>query len=851
MQWLNGLKMTPERLMDNTADDQITSGLTVPAGWSVSSFTATRLHGITFVEIFVTRTGADITESSAGSGNIAGDPQMCTLPDGWAPPRAINAVWGNGTTDGEAVISSTGEVDLRSISGSGNIATGTNVRVNAIWISQNTGIAPATESTDVNTVRELGVFFVTGAAGDGTTDDRTLVQAAIDDAIAFGGGTVVIPAGRTYGISDFLTITGDNVTIWAYGATLKAIGNTGLLRNFTGSETFATYSGHSHITVLGGTWDGNAYNGTDGTVTAETDVLNFVHAQDITVRDARILNTSTAHALEFNSVDGGRAINCQFYGFADNSVGSVRQFSEAVQIDMSKSGSSSIGLFDNTPSKNIRIEGCRFGSSSRCGNFGRAVGSHTVTAGVTYDNIQVLGNRIDGTLQEGVYGYGWRRAVIADNIINSTGYSGIQVTQPNPATTAITQHTVDIYGNTIEASGTDSAIRVLGYATSKIGGVSVTGNVIKSVTGNAVHCEHCSGPSITGNQIDTTSSTAIYAHYSDAATITGNTVRAAGSNGINISGSVGVTAAGNTVDTTTSNYAIFVGQGADNTTNGTDATISGNTLRSPASSGIRLSTNATGCMVIGNTMRKLAGAASSALSMASSATGCTIVNNDFSGNSWSASTAMSVSTAAPITGPGGMQALPGSNVVDTDLTPVPALEAAMIPSGRYETTSRLRCGTSSTPTSGSLYLVPIWLPKGKVISNISFTSGGTAAVTPTNWWFTLHDSSRVALARTADQTTTAWAANTTKTLAVAQTTAGSASTYTTLYSGLFYLGFMVAAGTVPSISGEGTLAATLANTSPGFGPTNTGQTTPPTVTASAFTAAAFSGSGIIAHGYTS
>jgi putative cofactor-binding repeat protein len=692
-------------------------------------------------------------------------------------------------------------------------------------------------------------YIVTGAAGNGSTDDRAVIQAQLDAAHTAGGGIVLIPPGRTYGISTFLVVY-DNTTIWAYGATLKAVGTgAGLLRNFLGTETFSGYAGHSHIQVLGGIWDGNASDGTAGTVTAETDVLNFVHCSDITVKDATVRNVSSAHALEFNSTDGARAINCRFEGYRDNSGTSARQFSEAVQIDIAKSGSSSIGSFDNTPSKNVRVQGCYFGPSSRLGVFGRAIGSHTVAAGVTFDNIQVVGNRVDGTLQEGVYGYGWRRAVIADNIITSTGYSGIQVTQPNPATTAITQHTVDIHGNTIEGCGTDSAIRVLGYATSKIAGVSVVGNVIRSITGNAVHCEHCTGPSITGNQADTTTSTGIYAHYADAATITGNTVRAAGSNGINVSGSVGVTVAGNTVDGTSSNFALFVGQGADGTTNATDATISGNTLRAPASSGIRLSTNATSCLVTGNTVRKLSGGASSALSMASSATGCTVVTNDFSGNSWSASTAMSVSTAAPVTGPGGMQALPGSNIVDTDLTPVPSLEASLIPAGRYETTSRLRCGTSSTPTSGSLYLVPIWLPKGLVISNLSFTSGGTAATSPTNWWFTLHNSSRVALARTADQTTTAWAANTTKTLAIAQTTAGSASSYTTTYSGLHYLGFMVAAGTVPSISGEGTLAATLANTSPGFGPTNTGQTTPPTVTSGGFTAAAFSGSGIIAHGY--
>jgi hypothetical protein len=851
VQWLNGLTMTPERLMDHTADDKVTSGLTVPTGWTVSSFTGIRVGGVTEVDIFVTRTGADINESSAGSGNLTGDPLMCTLPDGWAPPRPINAAWGNGASDGEATIVTSGEVNLRSIGGSAGIATSTNVRVTAMWVSENTGIAPATEATDVTTYAEAGLYWVVGASGDGISDDRFAIQAALDQAHDAGGGTVVIPPGKTYGCGSFL-VAYDNTTIYAYGATIKAIGNSGLLRNFEGTETFAAYGGHSHITILGGTWDGNAYNGVDGSVTSETDVMNFVHGSDITVRDVTILNTSTAHALEFNSSDHCRAINCSFYGFADNSVGSVRQFSEAIQIDMSKSGSSSIGLFDNTPARNIRIEGCRFGSSSRCGYFGRAIGSHTLTVGVTYDNIHISDCRIEGTIQAGIYGYGWRRAVIADNIISGTGQSGIYLTLPDPATTAVSPHTAEISGNTIESAGADSGIRVIGYSSYKYPGVKIADNTIKSITGNGVHAEHCAAPSITDNVVDTTSSTGIYDHYSDGANIAGNTVRSTGTNAINVAGSVGSAVADNIVDTTSTNFGIFIGQGADGTTNSTNAHVTDNTITAAFSAGIRLSTNATGCTVSDNKVRKAGGSTTNGITLASSATGAQLLDNDFSGNSWSATAALSVSTAAPITGPGGMTALPGSNVCDTDLTAMPALEAAMKPAGRYETTSRLRLGTSSTPTSGTLYLVPIWLPKGLVISNLTFVSGGTGATTPTNYWFTLHDSAKVALARTADQTTAAWAANTIKTLAIAQATAGSASSYTTTYSGLHYLGVMIKASTNPSLISEGSMPDVVASPSPGLGGTDAGLSTPPTVTAGAFTAGAFgTGSGILAYAYTS
>lgn len=700
-----------------------------------------------------------------------------------------------------------------------------------------TGNVTAPNVTDLPAARW---YVVTGAVGNGVADDRAVIQAQLDAAHTAGGGLVFIPPGKTYGISTFL-VTYDDTVIWAYGATLKATANSGLLRNFTDSETFALYAGHSRITVLGGTWDGNASDAGVGTVTSTTNIMNWVHASDITVRDATFMNTSSAHACEFNAVDGGRVINSRFLGFKDNS--GTRPFSEAVQIDMAKSGSSSIGLFDNTPSKNIMVSGCYFGPSSRLASHGRAVGSHTAAAGVTFDDVQVIGNRIESMGQEGIYGFGWRRAVIADNIITGCGMSGISVAMYDHSSIATSPHTLAIQGNTVEGSASDSGIRVVGDTGYKLPGVSITGNVVRDITGNAIHAEHCAAPDISGNQCDDTSSTGIYAHLSDGAVVSGNVMRNAGSNGINVSGTIGACVTGNMIDTTATNFGIFVGQSGS--TDSTDALVSGNSVNAAASAGIRCSTDAARCTITGNKVRK-GGVSANGITLAASAVDCVVTDNDLSGNGWASATAMAFTTAAPITGPGGMTTLPGSNLVDGDLTPLPSLESAMRPAGRFETTSRLRCGTSSTPASGTLYLVPIYLPKGAVISNIGFVSV-TGITTPTNWWFTLHDSARVAVARTANQTTTAWASNTAKTVAIAQTTAGAATTYTTTYTGLHYLGVMYT-GSALTLMSEGTMAQ-LGDLAPAFGASSTGQTTPPTVTGGAFTAAAPSGAAICAYGY--
>jgi len=92
---------------------------------------------------------------------------------------------------------------------------------------------------------------------------------------------------------------------------------------------------------------------------------------------------------------------------------------------------------------------------------------------------------------------------------------------------------------------------------------------------------------------------------------------------------------------------------------------------------------------------------------------------------------------------------------------------------------------------------------GDLITNVSFTSGATAAGTPTNYWFALYDPSLNLLAQTADQLTAAWAASTPKKLPL--TTAQRCTT-----SGIYYAAVMVKATTVPSLIGKNVVLAVAA-----------------------------------------
>jgi len=114
-------------------------------------------------------------------------------------------------------------------------------------------------------------------------------------------------------------------------------------------------------------------------------------------------------------------------------------------------------------------------------------------------------------------------------------------------------------------------------------------------------------------------------------------------------------------------------------------------------------------------------------------------------------------------------------------------------SGLYDSASDV-----SVPlTTQVMTSVPIFLTAGDVITSLSFRSGATAAGTPTNWWFALYSNAATPalLAQTADQTTGAWAANTTKTVALA-------TAQTVSVTGIYWAAIMVKATTVPSLLGS-------------------------------------------------
>lgn len=141
-----------------------------------------------------------------------------------------------------------------------------------------------------------------------------------------------------------------------------------------------------------------------------------------------------------------------------------------------------------------------------------------------------------------------------------------------------------------------------------------------------------------------------------------------------------------------------------------------------------------------------------------------------------------------------------------------------------ETFSRVgRDGAKALLQTGRLHLSGgCIIPAYQAITNVSFMSGGTGAGTPTNWWFCLVDQALNVLATTADQTSTAWATETLKTVALT-------SPYTPTVVKPVYAGIMVKATTVPTLYGSDTGASGsgAANLSPPISGLSTSSLTTP------------------------
>lgn len=159
----------------------------------------------------------------------------------------------------------------------------------------------------------------------------------------------------------------------------------------------------------------------------------------------------------------------------------------------------------------------------------------------------------------------------------------------------------------------------------------------------------------------------------------------------------------------------------------------------------------------------------------------------------------------------------------------PSATAAWAPTGGTPNYSRV--GNSIAALSTSLVSGRLQVAGGfLLLAGVTYTSlsfmANTAVVSPLNQWFCLVDQSRNVIVKTVDDTTTAWGANTIKTLAFS-------APYTPVANIAVYGGIVVVATTPPQLDGVTVNAAVMALTPIITGSSTTGLTNPASLGATA------------------
>lgn len=294
------------------------------------------------------------------------------------------------------------------------------------------------------------------------------------------------------------------------------------------------YAGSSDIIIEGGTWDGNTK---ECRFSRGFSNMAFAHAENITIKNVRILHNYEGHLIEFAGVRFGEINRCILRGFKGKSR------KEAVQLDImhDKKMFPAFGVYDDTACDSIII------CNNIIGDFPRGTGSHTGVEGIFHQNITIKNNYFYRIKEEGIDAYCYKNLKITDNSFTDTGtaieykttskngkkdfFSPLK--KDNPHTV---NYFVEINNNTINNLNKTSditkstGIRLIGGSRFRIGRVSIRDNKI-AVYHDAIYMYFTQQCFIKNNHI-TQSEYAIHLKESAHAAIENNKIENAGQSGI-------------------------------------------------------------------------------------------------------------------------------------------------------------------------------------------------------------------------------------------------------------------------------------------------------------------------------
>ncbi len=641
-------------------------------------------------------------------------------------------------------------------------------------------------STIVGLDDHLGnVRMIKGAGIDpsGATSSLSAVSALI--ATAAEGDIFCVPSGAILAFDDTLTITNTRITITGSGE----------LRWTSGIATKAAVSIQAaHVTLDG------LHITNPNELGATTGLRNYgveIKAHNTIVRGCTIEKFQNG----ISNRSDGEWYNTQILNNRILEIVGVSLEDRGDGININGAAASVIG----------NVVTCKAGTQGRVGIHAEALGTSIVTpgpydnAGITFSGNIVRGpfrrscvfeNISDGTITGNFFADAlwWELALIRTRSCVVSGNTMVRTASHETVGGSQAKAMIYVYGETQNCTVTGNALRLaLGAMT----GATITA-FIAGESGSVGSSDWPTDCIVQGNNMFLSDDTptdsglatnGIWFSKSTRLTIENNHIVGASSRGIWSAYAVGCVIRGNRITGNVGDHNPDLATGIESSGSSVNMLVEDNWIESTTSKAIKLYNQAGDTIVRSNIIRQ----GNQGIDLF----GC--AGGEVKGNFF-ASTTTRYGT------------IPSNFAIDNVQLPWHPIPV----SGCIAETVPRTAGaftTSLSLTSGSLFMVGIWLPARTTITTISIRSGSTSLSGGSHAWAALFDSSRGFLAQSTDDTAPAWTGSTVKTFTLS-------TPYTTTYEGLYYIGLSLVATTMPTLSALAITNAVLNLTPIVCGPTS-------------------------------
>jgi hypothetical protein len=331
--------------------------------------------------------------------------------------------------------------------------------------------------------------------------------------------TIQIPAGKYYLNKELRVYSNTTINADAEAKFLKNHEKGAMITNDLTNDK-GGYTTASNITIIGGIWDSSS-------ITKGTESFRFIHASNITIKDATICNVPEGSKLILLAgVKDGTVDHCTLFGYG----GTLPK--EAIQLDivhdevLVPSMQLSELQYDDLACNGIII------TNNEIHDYPRAVGSHTSVKGVFHKNITISDNNFHDIDEAAIKAYNYVNLLINNNTIKNASAGVLVYTyignekghylDPLPGTiqeSLPTDYNITIEGNKIESiqqydSGKSllwgDGIRIMGSKERPLAGVAIKKNKITDTKRMGIYCSDAPESYIGSNLISRTTNHGIY-----------------------------------------------------------------------------------------------------------------------------------------------------------------------------------------------------------------------------------------------------------------------------------------------------------------------------------------------------